>query len=186
MDWLPKTPGELFGAIVVIVVLGSVSLVMLGRIVVWASGWAVWDRRPVNRFSARPARYDNERAERIAGDSVVSPHRMNETEKAGETETAAKLPAGPTSADIKALRDDAHAYALGAALAHGAIPDGSRTAAIRAVFGGITGERYSRIARLVRHHEAQVAATLPSPPAAEPEPARVIPINDGQKGYVEL
>lgn len=52
MGWLPDSPDELFGAIVILAVLGAVALVILGRLALWASSWSIWRRPSVNRSSS--------------------------------------------------------------------------------------------------------------------------------------
>lgn len=139
----------------------------------------------VKRSAPAVADYDNEEEPEEEGEETFFRGGKAETENPGETETPRNAPPPAPAVDVKALRDDGMAYAIGAALAHGLYKDGSRTAAIRAAFGDVTGERYSRIARAVRHHEATIATTLP--PAAEPvsTPRPPIPIADGRAGYVE-
>ena len=48
MGWLPDSPDEPFGAIVIVAVLGAVALVLLGRLLLWVSGWPCWRRPSVN------------------------------------------------------------------------------------------------------------------------------------------
>jgi hypothetical protein len=116
----------------------------------------------------------------------VSAGGKPETEKSAETETPRNAPAPAPPFDVNALRQEARAAALGALLAHGLIKEGKRTEAMRAVFGKVTGDAYTRAAGAVKRHEQQVAATLPPVETAEPEPPRLIPVNGGKEGYIEL
>lgn len=180
-------------------ILGIIGLSVLVALIggtVWVAGpeiraglaWLLHRYVNVKAFAAAPADYDNRDDDERDDEGAFLRDGKAETAKTSETETAPKSPALLPSFDVKALQEDGKVYALGAALAHGVIPAGNRTAAIRAVFGPVTGERYSRLARQVRHYEAQVLATLPPVEDAQDEEAaaRIIPINDGKKGYVEL
>lgn len=109
-----------------------------------------------------------------------------ETVKSAETETPRNAPVAGPAFDVNALRHEARAAALGALLAHGLIKEGKRTEAMRAVFGKVTGDAYTRAAGAVKRHEQQVLATLPPVESAEPEAPRLIPVNGGKEGYIEL
>lgn len=105
-----------------------------------------------------------------------------ETAKTETTETP------PAQLDIAAMRHDVRAAALGALLAQGLVVEGKRTAAVRAVFGDVTGEAYSRAARAVRAAESACVAEAAALAAAPPPPAepRRIAISEGREGYVEI
>lgn len=178
---------EMFGAIVAIgLVCFAVVTIYQERDII--GGWfrALADRYVVVKPSSQAgAHYDNDDSDGDEdADDAFFPRGKAETENPGETETTRNAPAPAPAVDVKALRDDGIAYAIGAALAHGLYKDASRTAAIRAAFGDVTGERYSRVARAVRHYEAAIAATLP--PVDEPAPTArgPIPIAGGAGGYV--
>jgi hypothetical protein len=142
---------------------------------------AAW-RSTVNRSAQAAADYGTHDEEEDAARGVVSLGGKAETAKSAETETPRNA---PSPVDINALRHEARAAALGALLAHGLIVPGKRTAAMRAVFGDITGDAYTRAGNAVKRHEQQVLATLPPAEEVEPEAPRLIPISDGKGGYIE-
>jgi hypothetical protein len=117
----------------------------------------------------------------------VSAGGKAETVKTEETETPRNAPAPPLSFDVNAFRQEVRAAALGSLLAHGLLKDGKRTEAMRAVFGKVSGDAYTRTAAAVKRHEQQIAATLPEQAADPPEPApRLVPIAGGREGHFEL
>lgn len=106
----------------------------------------------------------------------VSAHQDAETAKPATTATP--TPAAP-QLDVTALRREAKAEALGAILAYDLLRPGERTRAMRAVFGEISGDAYSKAKGGVDRAEAAVRATLP-PPAPPATPPRVITVSAGR------
>jgi len=185
MGWLPDTPDELFGAIVIIAVLGAVALVMLVRLALWVSGWPLWRRPSVNRSSRAGEDYV------APGDNASIPSapfrqgREPEPEPAlaEQVEPPAPLPERKlySAEQIRTLQEQAHeagaAEALGRLLGRQLLDANDRTLAMELLFGP-RGRRHQRVRPLIEAAAASVA-----PPAAE---ARLIPINNGDDGHIEL
>lgn len=142
---------------------------------------AAW-RSSVNRSAEAGEDYVTHEDEGGAARAVISPVRKAENGISAETETPRN--AAPPL-DINLLRHEARAAALGALLAHGLVVQGKRTEAMRAVFGKVSGDAYTRAGNAVKRHEQQVLATLPPVEEVEPEAPRLIPIQDGKGGYIE-
>lgn len=185
MGWLPDTPDELFGAIVIIAVLGAVALVMLGRLALWVSGWPLWRRPSVNRSSSADSNYVAPSED--ASPSSASFRQEREPEQEREQAEQTEAPMSPpnqklyTPEQIHTLQDQAReagaAEALGRLLGRQLVTAEDRTQAMELLFGA-RGRRHQRVRPLVEAAAASVA-----PPAAE---ARLITINDGNGGHVEL
>jgi hypothetical protein len=189
MGWLPDTPDELFGAIVIIVVLGAVALVMLGRLILWVTGWPIWRQLSVNHSTRAGANYVAQRAEA----APVSRVSRLETETEAEAENASEIhmPALPPGAmvytpeQIERIKADAkfagQAEAFGLLLGAGhlaaAVNADQVTAAKRLVFG-TSGRAMNAANKVIASVAAQVAPPAPA--------ARLVPVNDGERGHVEL
>jgi len=188
MSWLPDTPDELFGAIVIVAVLGAFGLVLLGRLLLSVSGWAIWRCPPVNSSAQAGASY-GEKGEGEHPKILVS---REETEAEMEMESPAETIAPPvalgamvyTPEQIERIKADAKlagaAEAFGLLLGAGhlaaAVNGDQLTTAKRLVFG-TSGRRMSAANKLI----ATAAASV-SPPTE----ARLVPVNDGERGHVEL
>jgi len=185
MGWLPDTPDELFGAIVIIAVLGAVALVVLGRLALWVSGWPLWHHPSVKRSV-------QERDDYVSlGEDSPPPaalfHQEREPEQEPERTEQAAPPAPSldqklyTAEQISTLQEQGRevgaAEALGRLLGRQLVAAGDRTQAMELIFGP-RGRRHQRVRPLVDAAVASVA-----PPAAE---ARLIPISNGDGGYIEL
>ena len=185
MGWLPDSPDELFGAIVILAVLGAVALVILGRLALWLSGWSLWRRPSVN--SSSQARADYGSTGECTSPSNASFLQEQEPEQEPERAEQAAPPAPPpdqklyTAEQIRTLQEQAReagaAEALGRLLGRQLLDAGDRTQAMELLFGP-RGRRHQRVRPLVEAAAASVA-----PPAAE---ARLIPISNGDGGHVEL
>ncbi len=185
MSWLPDSPDELFGAIVIVAVLGAVALVVLGRLALWVCGWPLWRRPPIKRFAQTRDDYV------APGEDGPPPatlfHQEREPEPERELAERPALPASPldqklyTTEQISTLQEQAReagaAEALGRLLGRQLVAAADRTQAMELLFGP-RGRRHQRVRPLVEAASASVA-----PPAVE---ARLIPISNGDGGYVEL
>lgn len=188
MGWLPDTPDELFGAIVIIAVLGAAALVLLGRLALWVAGWPIWRRPSVNPSDQAGAPY-GEQGDEESSDILVSRQETDaetETESPSETIAPALAPGAMVYTPEQVERIKADAKLAGAAEAFGlllgaghlaaAVNADQLTAAKRLVFG-TSGRRMSAANKLI----ASAAASV-SPPTE----ARLVPVNDGERGHVEL
>lgn len=185
MSWLPDSPDELFGAIVIVAVLGAVALVTLGRLALWVSGWPLWRYSPVNNSAQARDDYGSAGGEASAPAALFRQER--EPEQEPERAELAPSPASPpdqklyTAEQIRTLQEQAReagaAEALGRLLGRQLVAAEDRTQAMELLFGP-RGRRHQRVRPLV---EAAAASVVP--PAAE---ARLIPIDNGEGGHVEL
>jgi hypothetical protein len=185
MGWLPDSPDELFGAIVIVAVLGAVALVALGRVVLWVCGWPLWCRPPVK--GSAQACDDYVPPGKDASTSAAPFRQERELEPEPELAEQADPPAPApnqklyTAEQISILQEQAReagaAEALGRLLGRQLVAAADRTQAMELLFGP-RGRRHQRVRPLVEAAAARVA-----PPAAE---ARLIPISNGDGGYVEL
>lgn len=153
-----------------------VLILLVGAGVAWqrigrpfAEDWGLRRRDAHEDVSSVPARDYVTHGAAQSPDAYVFPPPAAATAKNETPETPRDL----ASLDVNAIRYDIRAQALAALLAHGLIKDGRRTEAMRAVFGDISGQAYSRAAFAVRAYERRIV--LDVPPAA-PEPPRVTPI----------
>jgi hypothetical protein len=182
---MPKTPDEFAAALFVLIVLGALVTVALGRLVVWIAS-AVERARSVKGSTVRVRDYVTSERWRDDYSDAVSRGGKSETVKSAETETPRNAPTPAPAFDVNALRLELRAAALGSLLAQGLIVPGKRTEAMRAVFGKVTGDAYTRAAGAVKRHEQQVLAMLPPVEEVEPEAPRLVPVNGGKAGYIEL
>lgn len=106
----------------------------------------------------------------------ISPEGKAEKAPAEKTEITPPAPA----VDVNALRRDAQATALGVLLAHGLIKDGKRTEATKAVFGGVSGEAYSKVAAAVREAEENELAKIMIAKVTEESGERLLSIRAGK------
>jgi len=173
---------------VIIAVLGAAVLVLLGRLALWVAGWPFWRSPPVNPSAQNVAPYGKHNDEEHRDFPVSRPEMEAETETEDPTETVA--PGGSAGAmvytpeQIERIKADAKlagaAEAFGLLLGAGhlaaAVNGDQLTAAKRLVFG-TSGRRMSAANKLIATAAASVA-----PPAE----ARLVPVNDGERGHVEL
>lgn len=185
MGWLPDSPDELFGAIVILAVLGAVALVILGRLALWASGWPIWRRPSVNSSARADEDYVAPPGDTSPPAEPFRPEREPEQEPAQTEQAEAPTPPPDkklySAEQIRTLQEQAReagaAEALGRLLGRQLLDASDRTQAMELLFGP-RGRRHQRVRPLVEAAAASVA-----PPAAE---ARIIPINNGDGGHVEL
>lgn len=185
MGWLPDSPDELFGAIVILAVLGAVALVLLGRLALWVSGWPLWRHGGVNRSAHSDDNYVPHSGDTARPSTPFHQEREPEPER-----EPAEQPAAPSSApeqklysaeQIRTLKEQAYetgaAEALGRLLGRQLVAAEARAQAMELLFGP-RGRRHQRVRPLVEAAAASVA-----PPAVE---ARLIPVRNGDGGHVEL
>jgi hypothetical protein len=156
---------------------GLLTLMVFLVVVIWTgrkqiNEWALWF---IDRYLT--VHYVASDDHSSALDDRISAHQEAETAKA-ETRNA---PGATATIDIAAIRREAKAEALGSLLAHGLLAEGGRTKAMRAVFGAISGDAYSRAKGAVDRAEAQVSATLP-PPTPPAEPPRILKVYADRPG----
>jgi hypothetical protein len=181
---MPQTPDEFAAALFVLIVLGALLIVGVGRLVVWVVS-AVERRRAVNDYARATADYV---APPAKGAALVPPFPQ-EREPERERERAER-PAEPppplvgkvyTPEQIATLTGQAEergrAEALGMLLGRLLLDENDRAVAMELLFGP-RGRKHQRVRPLVDAAAAQVA-----PP---PEPARLIGVNEGKEGYIEL
>lgn len=175
---LPTTPDELAAALIVTLVLAALAAVAVGRGVLLLLDTVNNIRRGRRSMSSAAAP-----AAAASAPFRVEPEPEREPEPAAAPAEPPPAPAGKlyTEEQIERLKEEAReagaARALGLLLGRQIVEEPQRTAAMELLFGK-RGRRWQRLGPLIE--EARAAS---SPPAEE---ARLVPINGGDRGHVEL
>lgn len=174
----PTNPDEFAAALIVVLVLAALALVLAGRGLLALVDFVNTIRQGRRITSTAPAP-----APAPAAPFRVEREREREPAVLVEPAEPAPAPAGKlyTEEQIARLSEEAReagaARALGTLLGRQLVEEAQRTAAMELLFG-TRGRRWQRLRPLVE--EARAAA------ASQVEDARLIPINGGDRGHVEL
>jgi hypothetical protein len=185
MDWWPRDPDAFAAALIVVIVLGALALVALGRLLLWVTGWPIWRQLIVNHSAQAGADYGKHGNDAPPRSAPFPQERELEPERELAEQLAPALPAVDgklyTAEQIAKLqelaREDGAAEALGRLLGRQLLDADDRTAAMELIYGP-RGRKHQRV-----RPQVDAAAASAVPPAAH---ARLVPINDGDRGHVEL